>query len=384
MTKEKQSNREPLNVLIAAEYRAPRSGNFIASLLDLAESIRKQGGQVVFLFPTQEEDRPWAAWLNDRGFPVNFLPDCLSKEEKISALKNLIDQYAIRLIHVHFDYLENLLLTSHESMGAELIIHDHFDFVTTLGQARQRLTTMRRAMLYRKYNAYCVCVMEKKNRWYWPMGKNKHWFIINGLSSRRAEQDHLTREERRNEIGLLPNEKIVLFLGWDMLRKGLDVAIKAVEAYRKTDPSLKLGVIGVGSNGKPSERAEQFLRSRGVDPNTEAVIYMHSYEDIFALNRAVDCYISSSRAEAFSYGILEAISQNTPVVVSDIKGTSWCWDYTNCYRYSVEDPADCAKALQKALTNGRKQSNSGDFLKKYGNDVWCEKVLNVYHNVMNQ
>ena len=111
---------------------------------------------------------------------------------------------------------------------------------------------------------------------------------------------------------------------------------------------------------------------------------MHSYEDIFALNRAVDCYISSSRAEAFSYGILEAISQNTPVVVSDIKGTSWCWDYTNCYRYSVEDPADCAKALQKALTNGRKQSNSGDFLKKYGNDVWCEKVLNVYHNVMNQ
>ena len=97
----------------------------------------------------------------------------------------------------------------------------------------------------------------------------------------------------------------MLFLGWDMLRKGLDVAIKAVEAYRKTDPSLKLGVIGVGSNGKPSERAEQFLRSRGVDPNTEAVIYMHSYEDIFALNRAVDCYISSSRAEAYSYGILE-------------------------------------------------------------------------------
>ena len=64
MTKEKQSNREPVNVLIAAEYRAPRSGNFIASLLDLAESIRKQGGQVVFLFPAQEEDRPWAAWLD--------------------------------------------------------------------------------------------------------------------------------------------------------------------------------------------------------------------------------------------------------------------------------------------------------------------------------
>lgn len=377
MTEKKILNDKPVNVLIAAEYRAPRSGNFIASLLDLAETLRDQGGKVAFLFPAQE-DRPWAAWLREHSFPVHFLQDQLSKDEKLSEVKKLVNEYGINLIHIHFGYLEGLLLPTHENLGVELIIHDHFDFVTTLGQARQRLTTMRRAMLYRRYHAYCVCVMEKKNRWYWPMGKNRHWFIINGLSSRRAEQDPLSREERREEIGLKQDEKLVLFLGWDMIRKGLDVAIKGVEEYRKTDPSLKLGVIGVGSDGKPSERAEEFLRSKGIDPYTEAVIYMHSYEDIFALNRAVDCYISSSRAEAFGYGILEAISQNTPVVVSDIKGTSWCWDYSKCFRYSVEDPEDCARAIRKALSAGRVPSNFEEFTTQYGNENWCDKVLEVY------
>lgn len=384
MNKETLIGNRPINVLIAAEYRAPQSGNFIASLLDLAEGLQEQGGQAVFLFPMQEEDRPWAVWLKEHDFPVYYLQDQQSKEEKLSVIKNLIAKFQIRLIHIHFGYLEGILLPIHESLGVELIIHDHFDFVTTLGQARQRLTTMRRALLYRRYHAYCICVMKKKNRWYWPMGKNKHWFITNGLSSCRAEQDPLSREERRQEIGLNPGEKIVLFLGWDMLRKGLDIAIKAVEEYRKTDPSLKLGVIGVGSDGKPSERAEKYLRSRGIDPYTDAVIYMHSYEDIFALNRAVDCYISSSRAEAFGYGILEAISQNTPVVVSDIKGTSWCWDYTNCYRYSVEDPKECANALHRALENGRASSNYDCFCIKYGNDVWCKRVMNVYQKVIEE
>lgn len=382
MFKEHYTDEKPVNVLIAAEYRAPQSGNFIASLLDLAQMLRERGGQAVFLFPEQNGDRPWADWLKANGFPVFFLPGGSSAEEKLTRIRELVETYAIQLIHVHFGYLEDLFLHEHEALGAALIIHDHFDFVTTLGQTRQRLTTMRRAALYRRYGAWCICVMEKKNRWYWPLGKNRHRFIINGLSSRRAEQDPLSVEERRQEIGLQPGEKLVLFLGWDMLRKGLDIAIKAVEEYRKTDPSLKLGVIGVGSDGKPSERAEKFLRSRGIDPYTDAVIYMHSYEDIFALNRAVDCYISSSRAEAFAYGILEAISQNTPVVVSDINGTSWCWDYSKCFRYSVEDPTDCAAAIGKALAVGRAPSNSETLVAKYGNKIWCERVLEFYHKAL--
>lgn len=370
------------NILIAAEYGAPQSGNFIASLLDLADALKKEGSETVFLFPEGSSKCAWVNWIRENGYTVCFHNFSDEQDAQLRSVEEIIRTHAIKLFHLHFGCLEALLLNHYKELKVKLVIHDHFDFVTTRSQLRQRASTLRNAMLYRRSDAFCISVMEKKDRWYRFLGKSRHAYIPNGLSLRRAEQDPLSREDRRREIGLKEDEKMVLFLGWDMLRKGLDVAIKAVELCRKTDPGLKIGVIGVGADGKPTEKAQAFLKERGVDPFSEAIVYMHSYEDIFALNRAVDCYISSSRAEAFSYGILEAISQNTPVVCSDIVGTSWCWGYDNCFRYPVEDPEACAEALRKALSRGRAPSNRESFIHEYSNENWTKKILDVYRRMM--
>ncbi len=371
-----------MNVLIAASYQAPNSGNFIASMLDLANAIRQNGGKVVFLFPKSETGVFWKNWIKNSGFLVYFLEPESSIEEKRIFLQGIVTQNQINLIHTHFGFEELLLLDIHKALGSALLIHDHFDFITNRSQLRQRLSIVKKAIQYRRKDAYCISVLQKKDWWYWPAGKKRHSFIINGLSAHRAEKDPLSPEERRKEIGLKDGEKIALFLGWDLYRKGFDIAAKAAEIYRKTDPTFKLGIIGAGINGKPTKETEIFLRSVGLNPFSEAFLYLHSYEDIFALNRAVDCYISSSRAEAFSYGILESISQNTPLVVSDIVGTRWCWDYTNCYRYPVEDPEAGARALQKALVNGRAPSNYLDYVSKYGNEIWVKRILAYYHQVL--
>lgn len=369
------------NVLILAEYGAPKSGNFIASMLDLADALEKVGSETVFLFPDTSSEHAWVRWIRQNGREVYFLPRNASRDEQLNVLKKIIDEHRIRIAHVHFALAERLMLEQHRSLGVELVIHEHFDFVTNRSQLRQRLSVLKKVRDYRRSGAFCISVMEKKDRWFRLMGKNRHAFISNGLSLRRGEQDPLSPAERRAEIGLQQGEKLVLFLGWDMYRKGLDIAVKAVELYRQREPSLKIGVIGVGSEGKPTAEAERFLGERGIDPFSEAILYMHSYEDIFALNRAVDCYISSSRAEAFSYGILEAISQNTPVVVSDITGTSWCWKYTNCYTYPVNDPAACAEALEKALAAGRADSNYRSIVHDYSNEIWTKRVLDVYRRI---
>ena len=368
----------PGGILIAAEYRAPKSGNFIASLLDLAAKLAETGRRTVFLFPKTGEERPWVGWIRQQGFAVFFLADGLSAAEQLAVLREIVSTQEIGLIHLHFGYLEGLLLRRRRELGVRLVIHDHFDFLTHGNRFRQRLSVLKRAWLIRRCDAYCISVMKQKNRWYWPAGKARHCWIANGLSLRRAERDELTREDRRAEIGLREGEKLVLLLGWDVRIKGLDVAARAVELCRKTDPGVRLGVIGVGSQGKPAEHAERFLRERGIDPCSDAILYMHSYEDIFALDRAVDCYISSSRAEAFSYGLLEAVSQNTPVVVSDIKGTRWCRDYEKCVVYPTEDAEACAQAILRALRLGRAPSNWESVVRRYTNDVWTDRVIRVY------
>lgn len=366
------------NVLMVADYRAPRSGNFIASLLDLADILSKQGSNTVFLFPDKENGYSWTEWIEKKGYSVYLIKDQISAEEKILTIQHIVEKYHISLVHSHFGYLSRVLLQNHKRFGVKLLFHDHMDFSELGSQKKQHLATMKRGLMYRFHDAYCISVMEKKDRYYWTAGANRHWYIPNGLSLQRAEIDSLSREERRAEIGISESEKLLLFLGWDMHRKGLDIAAKAVQKYREYDSSLKLGVIGIGSNGEPGENAQQFLRGAGIDPFADWIIYMHSYEDIFALNRAVDCYISSSRAEAFAYGILEAISQETPVVVSDIEGTSWSWEYSNCHIYRTEDADDCLRALKEAIKTGRINSNAQAMVKKYGSEVWCNRVIEVY------
>lgn len=40
-----------MNIMIAAGYAAPKSGNFIASILALGRRLRESGDRVVFVFP---------------------------------------------------------------------------------------------------------------------------------------------------------------------------------------------------------------------------------------------------------------------------------------------------------------------------------------------
>ena len=44
-------NKELTNILIMADYQAPKSGNFLASQLELGIRVRELGYTVVYAFP---------------------------------------------------------------------------------------------------------------------------------------------------------------------------------------------------------------------------------------------------------------------------------------------------------------------------------------------
>lgn len=49
-----------MNVLIIADYRTPKSGNFAAYIFDLGISIRKYGGsKAVYMFPENNRGGQW-------------------------------------------------------------------------------------------------------------------------------------------------------------------------------------------------------------------------------------------------------------------------------------------------------------------------------------
>lgn len=374
-----------MNVLIVADYRAPSSGNFIASLLELAERMRDAGNKTCFLFPDNGKGGyTWSKWLEANGFRVWLMNMDAGEDEKVAFLERIVFENKIDLIHSHFGLCHRILLTRRKDLhNVKVLFHDHMDFSPEGNLQKQKLRTLMWSALYQLKGVGVVSVMERKHKSYFLTSQKRRWYVPNGLSLRRNVPRELTREERRQQLGIAEDQKLCLFLGWDMYRKGVDIAVKAVAELRRRDPGVHLGLVGFGD--MPPEKSLQWIRERtGIEPVCDWIHFFPSTEDMFSCHRSADVYLSASRKEAFSYGILEAISQNTPVVVSDIEGTAWAQEYDKCLCYSVEDAHACANAIEVALIRREEQSNKDMLLERYGIDSWCQDMMKIFHLMLSR
>lgn len=366
-----------MNVLIAADYATPGSGNFIGSLMELGKVMREQGDDLFFIFPkspnTQSENS-WVNWLKGSRYSVYLIDKERNDSEQLAELNEIILKHDINILHLHFGIYHRLVLRHRNCFSAKILVHDHMDFSYGVDRRRQILANSIKSIVYRLLKIGVVSVNPHKNNSY---KFAKHWYIANGLSFSRNLEKSAARDVCRNVLGIKTTEKLCLFLGWDLQRKGLDIALRALAECRKTDSSIILGIVGVGS--PPKEWTLDYIHKHtDIDPYSEWIHYLPSTEDMFAYHRAADVYLSASRSEAFSYGILEAISQNTPVVVSDIPGTRWSYEFDHTFSYPVEDYVACAAAVQKALIVGKSDSNSVDITEKYSVKKWCREIIDVY------
>ena len=367
-----------MNILLAAEYSTPNSGNFIASLLELANRIREEGGNAIFLLNKADPKRsPWILWLERNGYCVLGLNET---KPLLEQFLSIVHDYQIDIIHTHFSLCLGLLArNAREFPKTRIIIHDHMGLASSGHSFKLKLQLLFLSLYYRLKGIYVVSANREKGRYY---AFCRHWYVPNGLSLLRNTESNCSTQTAAlnfwNETPE-PGEKRCLFLGWHPQWKGLDIAIRAVDLVRKHGVDMVLCVLGFG-NGM-SEKNKNFIRSStGISPDAPFIKYMKSEEDIFAVHRSMDVYLSASRTEAFSYGLLEAISQNVPVVVSDIPGTKWSNIYSKSFFYQVESPEQCAEALEQAITCRNAESNASDVVEQYSVERWIDRMMEIYQN----
>ena len=373
-----------MSILVMANFKAECSGNFINSLLALGYKAKELSYNMVYMFPQLADgtERGWVEYMRNKGFTVITYSEALSPTETEAFLFQIIEDYKIDLIHSHFSCLGNLLLWNKELHNrVKIIFHDHMDYIADKPYYPQLKKQIKTAKRYREYGIGVISVMKKKHNRYLFV-KNK-WYIPNGITFERNVEKSLTREEMRQKLGISAEERLCLFLGWDIYRKGLDIAIRATQKVREQGYPLILGVVGFGAD-PDNAQLERIKSVIHFDPLQEGVRFLDSEEDMFALHRASDVYLSASRTEAFSYGILEAISQNVPVVASNISGTRWCLKYSKSLPFKTENTEMCAQAVIKALPMRNDPSNMDVFMTKYDIDHWVEQVFAVYQEFMNR
>ena len=157
-----------MNVLITADYGAPSSGNFIASLLELAERMREAGSRVCFLFPDNGRGgHAWLQWLRENGFSAQLMDMSLSEDEKVAFLERIVSDNGIDLIHSHFGFCNRILVTRRKDLhNVQVLLHDHMDFSPEGNLRKQKQRTVVRSALYRLKGVGVVSVMERKHKTY--------------------------------------------------------------------------------------------------------------------------------------------------------------------------------------------------------------------------
>lgn len=148
---------------------------------------------------------------------------------------------------------------------------------------------------------------------------------------RRAGQDAVAlRQQGRKEFALQDDERLVLLLGANFELKGLDRAMRAVQAL-PTHLAQRTRLLAVGQPA-PS-RLRKLANALGLE---ERVILQPGRDDIPRLLQAADLLVHPARRDTTGTVLLEAIAAGLPVICSGACG----------YAHHIES-ANCGKMLSE-------------------------------------
>ncbi|MEW6501686.1 MAG: glycosyltransferase family 4 protein [Thermodesulfobacteriota bacterium] len=139
----------------------------------------------------------------------------------------------------------------------------------------------------------------------------------------------------REEEGIAADELVVLFVGSEFRRKGLDRLVPAIGA------GMRLLVVGRG-DGWAYHR--QVVAQHGAE---ERVRFIGLSSDVVRWYAAADVVVLPSRSEAFGMSILEAMACGLPVIASANAGVASLIRHGE-NGYLMHDPAELSSLLRQA------------------------------------
>jgi len=183
----------------------------------------------------------------------------------------------------------------------------------------------------------------------------------------------------------LPNEETNLlqfvYVGRLVFYKNLEVIIKAINIVRKTQPKVKLVIIGIGPYKKS---LEDLTKKSRLENNIIFKGYLTT-EEKTKLIVSSNALLFPSLCEGFGLVILEAFSQNRPVLVSNVRPLSDIVSHGKTgFVLEPHDEKVWAEHILKLIKNPQESGimgkNGNELLKtKYNQDLMFEKIMKMYN-----
>lgn len=203
--------------------------------------------------------------------------------------------------------------------------------------------------------------------------------IPNGVDLHEFAPDEsgVSRRAVRRELHLEDEDTVILFVGNEFDRKGLEYVIEALHVLH--DLSVRLVVAG-------NDDISPYLKKADALGVKQQVVHLGRCREISRYYKACDLFCLPTEYEAFSLATLEAAACGLPLLVTKVNGTEeLVTDGENGYFIS-RDGERIAEAIRSLLhDHGRMKRmglNAHRSAQSYGWDEIARRVLAVYEGVL--
>jgi glycosyltransferase involved in cell wall biosynthesis len=299
-------------VLFIMDYAAPYRGNFIPSILNLAGNAGREGLGVVFLFPEAARNIEWVIEFQKEHDGVYFIDRSFFSKKirfsNIALVRRIIRKENVRIIHTHFvAYNYSLLLLKILLRGRVSFIGN---FMNEFLPARNKWFRIK-VLVTRQIFDLIIASSDGVKKSIINAGIPDKYVttVFNSL-----DPGHLEISEKV-DFRVEPGESVILMFGWTYKRKGVDIAVKAINELVGTGKKIRLVVAMAGG----FDIVENGIREiTGTLPGW--ITLKGPAQNIASYYNASDIFLSSSREEGFTYSVLEAAYCSPMLIMSRIEG----------------------------------------------------------------
>lgn len=354
------------SILQVCAFGAPNPGNFMASLIQLQGKMHEEGYETIYAFPEKARGKEWCRNLAKTN-KVYFLPEAKARilPKTYRIFRQIYKENQIQILHSHFElYDVPATITAPKNVKVFWHLHDALKENYEKGSfSRKLLTRIQYGNLGKR--AVLLSVSKEHAHFANKLGFNKNQILYfpNGINTKRIRP-----------ISKLNDAFQFLMFGWDVKRKGVDLAVEAMNRLNSKQVVIKI----VGE-----KECQAYLMRHQVP----GIIYQKPVKDVNELYSQAAGFLHISRAEGLSYALLEAIYAGLPIICSDIPENLFAKEFRNIIFVKSGNSNEIVNAIKKMVieydtyTKENMEHNQEIIEKKYSLDSWCKKLLKLYLNL---
>lgn len=349
-------------------FAAPYPGNLMRSVWNLELRCKEKNIGFIYCFPEGAKCLPWIEEMIKSGHTVCFKPS----KPCLEFWRNIIKAYKPVAIHTHFWNIRDALMIRLAKLfngKTRLILHHH----NTYFESKKKWKELLKRMIVNS-DIHIACGNALGD------GLNKIGFknvitVENAIDFSRLEDSALLN---RKDLGISDEAIVFLMFGYPIRRKGVDIAIKAMNDFCKEKEAVLCVVVA-----SDLDKAKRILIDEFGDIPSW-VKFLTPRDDIATYYRFADVFLSPSREEGFCYALPEAAYSGCKLIFSNIPGQMHAADIPDAVHFESESIESLQDKIKIAIDREETNTVKAYVKDRYNLSRWSEAIIDIYINFLNR